>query len=207
MACKRSAVRFRLAPPFPEICQNLLPLTIYMIDKVFMNELAVTKSLKSGRRQSRRKSLCQGLGAALMFALCGCAQVQNIAGLFAAQPASAATMAPLARQNAGQSPQAVAPAQRLDRLESEKRAMAKQLQAAEQTALLVQIEGGDISVHKAADLARCQTAKAAISGMPGRQKQAVPPYKSAFSVGSVSPYMPHHLLISTCLPLAIIEPL
>ena len=50
-------------------------------------------------------------------------------------------------------------------------------------------------------------AQAAISGMPGREKQAAPQYRSAFSVGSVSPYTPHHLLISTCMPLAMVAPL
>ena len=199
MACKRSAVRFRLAPPFPAPHKKLLPLSIYLTHKGFMNGSATPKGLQ--------KSLINMLSGALLLTLGGCAQVQNFTGFFADGPTLQANKAVAARQNIAQNAQAAVTAQRLNMLESEKRSMAQKLQATEQAALLVQIEGGDIKLNKTANLPSCQTAKAAISGMPGSEKQAAPPYQSAFSVGSVSPYMPHHLLISTCLPLAMVAPL
>ena len=69
MACKRSAVRFRLAPPFPKT-QKLLPLTIYLIDKETM-------------RFINRHKIAKQVGcAALMLALGGCAQMQGMGRLF-----------------------------------------------------------------------------------------------------------------------------
>ena len=90
--------------------------------------------------------------------------------------------------------------------ESEKRSMAQNCKRLRR-ALLVQIDGGDIILKQTVDLPVCHTAQAAISGLPRREKQAAPPYQSAFSVGFISPYMPNHLLISTCLPLSMVAPL
>ena len=64
MACKRSAVRFRLAPPFPKP-QKLLPLTIYLISKGKM------------RLINRHKIAKQVCCTALMLALGGCAQMKG----------------------------------------------------------------------------------------------------------------------------------
>ena len=151
-------------------------------------------------------SLINMLSGALLLTFGGCAQVQNIGSYVAERVSGASDTSPMAATGAPNKA-AAAQAQQMQKLEIEKRALADDLQAAEQAALLVQVEGGDITLNKTADLPSCQTAKAAISGMPGREKQAVPPYRSAFSVGSVSPYTPHHLLISTCLPLAMVTPL
>ena len=67
MACKRSAVRFRLAPPFPKP-QKSLPLTIYLIDKEAMRFI--------NRHKIAHRAGC----AALMLALGGCAQMQDMGG-------------------------------------------------------------------------------------------------------------------------------
>ena len=195
MACKRSAVRFRLAPPFPKP-QKSLPLTIYLIDKETM-------------RFINRHKIAQWAGCAtLMLALGGCAQMQDMGGYLVERVSgkaadNSATMA----QSAKKATPAARQAQQIEKLENEKRALTMDLQAAAQATLLVQIDGGDITLRQADNLPTCQTAQAAISGMPGREKQAAPPYRSAFSVGSVSPYTPHHLLISTCMPLAMVAPL
>jgi len=168
----------------------LRPIDIYVIHKAVMSFLAVKKGFQ--------KRLLHLFCGTVLLALGGCAQMQNISSLFVDDRALKA--------NEGAAP-AILSAQRLQKLEREKTVLAQELNDAAQATFLVQIEGGDITLNKTADLPSCQTAKAAISGMPGREKQAVPPFKSAFSVGSVSPYMPHHLLISTCLPLAMVAPL
>ena len=197
MACKRSAVRFRLAPPFPKP-QKLLPLTIYLIDKGTM-------------RFINRHKIAKQLGcAALMLALGGCAQMQGMGSYLVERvsgQAIAADNAAVMAQSGKKASLAALHAQQIEKLENEKRVLSMDLQAAAQATLLVQIDGGDITLKQTVDLPTCHTAQAAISGMPGREKQAAPPYQSAFSVGSISPYMPHHLLISTCLPLSMVAPL
>ena len=68
MACKRSAVRFRLAPPLPKP-QKSLPFTIYLIDKEAMFFI-------------NRHTIAQKAGyVALMLALGGCAQMQGMGTL------------------------------------------------------------------------------------------------------------------------------
>ena len=204
MACKRSAVRFRLAPPFPKP-QKSLPLTIYLIDKETMRFI------------NRHKIAKQAGCAALMLALAGCAQMQDMGSYLVERVSGKAMTADNKAMTAdnsaarAQSPQKATPAalhaQQIETLENEKRALTMDLQATAQATLLVQIDGGDITLKRAVDLPTCHTARAAISGMPGSEKQAAAPYRSAFSVGSVSPYTPHHLLISSCLPLAMVAPL
>ena len=196
MACKRSAVRFRLAPPFPKT-QRLLPLTICMIDKGNMRFI------------DRHKIAKQVGCAALMLALGGCAQMQGM-GSYLVEPVSSQAIAAdntAAMAQSGKKASTLAlHAQQIEKLENEKRALRMDLEAAAQATLLVQIDGGDIILKKTVDLPACHTAQAAISGLPGREKQAASPYQSAFSVGSVSPYMPNHLLISSCLPLSMVAP-
>ena len=197
MACKRSAVRFRLAPPFPKP-QKSLPLAIYLIDKEAMRFI--------NRHKIAHRAGC----AALMLALGGCAQIQGMGSYLVVRVSGQAIAADntAAMAESGKKASTVAlHAQQIEKLENEKRAFRMDLQAAAQATLLVQIDGGDITLKQTDNLPTCQTAQAAISGMPGREKQAAPQYRSAFSVGSESPYTPHHLLISTCMPLAMVAPL
>ena len=146
----------------------------------------------------------------LVLGLGGCAQVQGVGSYLvervSGQAPERAITTP-SRENKKQNGAAALTPHHMQKLENEKRALADILKATEKAALLVQIEGGDIRLNKTADLPSCQTAQAAISGMPSAEKQAAQRYQSAFSVGSISPYMPHHLLISTCVPLGVIAPL
>ena len=196
MACKRSAVRFRLAPPLPKP-QKPLPLIIYLIDKetmLFIN----------------RHTIAQQAGCvALMLALGGCAQMQGMGSYLVERVSGkvAADNSAAMAQSDKKAPPETLHAQQIEKLENEKRTPAMELQAAAQATLLVKIEGGDITLKQTDNLPTCQTAQAAISGMLGGEKQAALQYRSAFSVGSVSPYTPHHLLISTCMPMAMVAPL
>ena len=86
-----------------------------------------------------------------------------------------------------------------DSLSAEKKSLSEQLQAEREAAFLVQVDGGDISLNKLDNIAACDLLKSTIAGLPGQAKQMKPPVTSMFSVGSVSPYMPHHVLMSKCM--------
>jgi len=86
-----------------------------------------------------------------------------------------------------------------DNLSAEKKSLSAQLQAEREAAFLVQVDGGEISLNKLDNIAACDLLKSTISGLPGKDKEMKPPVTSMFSVGSVSPYMPRHLLMSKCL--------
>lgn len=86
-----------------------------------------------------------------------------------------------------------------DDLSAEKKSLSAQLQAEREAAFLVQVDGGQISLNKLDNLAACDMLKSSLSGLPGTMKEMKPPMTSMFSVGSVSPYAPHHLLMSKCM--------
>lgn len=93
-----------------------------------------------------------------------------------------------------------------DDLSAEKKSLSEQLQAEREAAFLVQVDGGDISLNKLDNMPTCDMLKSTISGLPGQDKMAKSTAKptsksmtSMFSVGSVSPYATHNLLLSKCL--------
>lgn len=86
-----------------------------------------------------------------------------------------------------------------DDLSAEKKSLSQQLQAEREAAFLVRVDGGDISLNKLDNIAACDLLKSTMSGAAGQAKQMKPPMTSIFSVGSVSPYAPRHMLMSKCM--------
>ncbi len=86
-----------------------------------------------------------------------------------------------------------------DAVSAETKSLNAKLQAEREAAILVQVDGGDISLNRLDNLAACDLLKSTIAGQPGSAKKTEPPLTSMFSVGSVSPYAPHHLLMSKCM--------
>jgi len=86
-----------------------------------------------------------------------------------------------------------------DSLSLERQTLAKKLQAEREAAFLVRVDGGHISLNKLDNLAACAMKKSTMAGAQGAAKDMKPPMTSMFSVGSVSPYAPHHVLMSKCL--------
>ncbi len=86
-----------------------------------------------------------------------------------------------------------------DSLAAEKQSLSAKLRAEREAAFLVQVDGGAISLNRLENLAACNAFNGTIAGAPGSAKQMKPPLTSMFSVGSVSPYTSHHVLMSKCM--------